>query len=147
MQLVRWNPMRGMFRWGRPMDRLFEDFFAPSTTDSAAAGLWSWEPKVDIAEKDGSIEITADLPGVDKKDLVLDLDGRVLTIKGERSSENEVKEENFYRRERTYGGFQRIFTLPTGVDPDAITANYKDGVLKVSIPKPAGQETKKIAVN
>jgi HSP20 family protein len=129
------------------MDRFFEDFFAPATAESAAAGPWAWEPKVDIADKDGHIEITADLPGVDKKDLVLDIDGRVLTLKGERSSENEVKKDNFYRQERSYGSFQRSFTLPTGVDSALITANYKDGVLKVSIPKAADQEIKKIAIN
>jgi HSP20 family protein len=139
--------MRTMFRWQRPMDRFFEDFLAPATADSDETGLWAWEPKVDIADKDGHIEITADLPGVDKKDLVLDIDGRVLTLKGERSSENEVKKDNFYRRERSYGSFQRSFTLPAGVDSAQITANYKDGVLKVSIPKPADQEIKKIAIN
>jgi HSP20 family protein len=85
------------------------------------------------------------LPGVDKKDIVVHVNGRFLTIKGERLSENEVKEDKYHRRERSYGKFERVFTLPE-VDPDKIKAGYKNGVLKIDIPKPGELKPKQITV-
>ncbi|OEU61091.1 MAG: hypothetical protein BA867_14070 [Desulfobacterales bacterium S5133MH16] len=94
---------------------------------------------------DNNIVIKSELPGVDKKDIVVHVNGRFLTIKGERLSENEVKEDKYHRRERSYGKFERVFTLPE-VDPDKIKAGYKNGVLKIDIPKPGEQKPKQITV-
>ncbi len=85
--------------------------------------------------------------GIDKEGIEIDVKDRVLTLKGERSSENEVKDDNYYRRERCVGKFERAFTLPADVDPDKIKADYKDGVLKVDIPKPEEKKPRQITIH
>jgi HSP20 family protein len=102
---------------------------------------------VDIYETDDAIVIKADLPGVTKEGISIDVKDRVLTIRGERSDEKEVKEEKFYRKERVYGKFQRAFNLPDTVDAETIDASFKDGVLKVEVPKPEQAKPKQIAVH
>jgi HSP20 family protein len=89
----------------------------------------------------------AELPGVEKDKIAIDVDGRILTLKGERISDSEVKEENYYRRERSYGRFQRSFTLPLETDSEKIKAEYKDGVLHLNIPKPESQKPKQITIS
>lgn len=147
MQLTRWNHRKDLFDFGRHVNSLWDDFFAPTRAREKEEGLWNWHPAVDIYENDDAIVVKAELPGVDKDKITVDLNANILTIRGERSSDNEVKEDNYYRRERTYGQFQRSFTLPAEVDPDAIKANYKDGVLKVEVPKPEASKPKQISVN
>ncbi len=147
MELMKWNPMRDIFDAHRRFDTLFNDFFAPARTASEEEGLWNWNPAVDVFDDDETIVVKAELPGVDKDQITVDVQGRILTLKGERSSDQEAKEKNYYRRERTYGRFERSFTLPAEVDPDAIKAEYKDGVLKVMVPKPEEQKPKQITVN
>lgn len=146
MQLVKWNPMRDMLGFNSPADRLFNDFFYPKRSGPKSQD-WGWNPRVDIYDEEGAIVLKAELPGVDKDAIVVDVKDRVLTLKGERSAENEVKEESYYRRERTFGSFERRFNLPDNVDPDRITADYKDGVLKVAIPKPEEAKPKQITVH
>ena len=107
----------------------------------------SWNPRVDIYEDEDAIVLKAELPGVKKDNIVVDVEGRVLTLKGERSSDNEVKEESYYRRERTFGSFERRFNLPDNVDPEKITADYKDGILKLGIPKPDENKPRQITVH
>jgi HSP20 family protein len=147
MDLMRWNPARDVFSWRNRMNRLFDDFFVPAQKEEEDGSLWSWNPAVDVLDKDDHLVITAEIPGVDKKDISVDVKDRVLTLRGERSSDNEVKEENFYRRERIYGKFERSFTLPAEIDPDSIKAEYKDGVLKIEVPKPEGHKPKQITVH
>ena len=89
----------------------------------------------------------AELPGVDKKDISIDLNGDTLTLKGERSSENEIKEDKYYHKERVYGNFERHFKLPENVDPEKITAEFKDGVLNIQIAKPELIKPKQITVH
>lgn len=91
--------------------------------------------------------IKAELPGVDKNDIKIDLKDRLLTLSGERTYDNEVKEENYYRRERSYGKFQRAFTLPTDVDSDKIKADFKDGVLEIEVPKPEEKKAKQVTIH
>jgi HSP20 family protein len=95
---------------------------------------------VDIYENEDSVVVKAELPGVDKKDIKVDLKDGVLTLTGERSHEKEVNEDKYYRKERAYGRFHRSFTVPAEIDPDKIKAEFKDGVLKVEIPKPEEQK-------
>jgi HSP20 family protein len=102
---------------------------------------------VDIYEEDDNIIVQAELPGVSKDGISVDVKDRVLTIKGERSADNEVNEDKYFRRERVYGQYKRAFTLPANVDPESVKAEYNDGVLKVLVPKPETQKPKQITVH
>jgi HSP20 family protein len=113
--------------------------------DDSNMGMWN--PAVDLYEKDEHFVIKAELPGVDKNNISIDLKDRMLTISGERSYDNEAKEENYYRRERSYGKFQRVFTLPAEVDSDKIRAEFKDGLLQVEVPKPEQQKPKQVTIH
>ena len=147
MNLVRWNPLREMTTMHNRLNRLVnEPFFRTHRFDDELSfGLWN--PAVDLYEKDDNFVIKAELPGVDKKDITIDLKDRVLTLSGERSYDNEVKEENYYRRERAYGKFQRVFTLPADVDSDKIKAEFKDGVLEIEVPKPEEKKAKQVTIH
>lgn len=146
MQLVKWNPMRDMLSFNNRADRIFNDFFYPSRGMQMSKDS-NWNPRVDIYEDEDAIVLKAELPGVEKDNIVVDVEGMVLTLKGERSSDNEVKEESYYRRERTFGSFERRFNLPDNVDPEKITADYKDGILKLGIPKPEENKPRQITVH
>ncbi len=147
MQLVRWNPGRDMFSLRNHMNSIFDGFFYPLSREDGRESMLNWNPIVDIYDNDDNIVLKVELPGIDKKDIVVDVNDMVLTLKGERSSDNEVKEDSYYRRERAFGRFERAFTLPSAVDSDKIKADYKDGVLKIDIPKPEEQKPKNITVN
>ena len=136
-----------MFNLRNRMNRIFNDFYYPVERKDDEASFWNWNPAVDIYEENDNIVVKAEIPGVDKKSINVDVKDRVLTIKGERSEDNEVNEERYYRRERTYGRFERAFTLPADVKTDEIKAEYKDGVLKVMVPKPEVQKPKQITIH
>ena len=146
MQLVKWNPMLDMLSFNNRADRMFNDFFYPSRSMQMSKDS-SWTPRVDIYEDEDAIVLKAELPGVEKDNIVVDVEGRVLTLKGKRLSDNEVKEESYYRRERTFGSFERRFNLPDHVEPEKITADYKDGILKLGIPKPEENKPRQITVH
>jgi HSP20 family protein len=147
MQLMKWNPTRDYFSLRRHMNGLFDDFFYPSRRTSDDKSLWSWNPAVDIYEDDDNIVVKAEIPGMDKESIDVDVKDRVLTIKGERSENHEVQEEHYYRKESSYGRFERAFTLPADVKTDEIKAEYKDGILKVMVPKPEAKKPKQITVH
>ena len=147
MELVRWNPIRDTFSLRNHMNRVFGDFYFPTNREEGDLPMWNWNPVVDVYDNDDNIVLKAEIPGIDKKDIEIDVKGRVLTLKGERSSDNEVKEDNYYRRERCFGKFERAFTLPVNVELDKIKANYKDGVLEIEIPKPEEKKPKQITVH
>jgi len=147
MHLVRFNPMRDLFRRENRMSHIFDDFFYPTHGGDETSSVWDWKPLVDIYDNDENIVIKAELPGTNKTDIKIDVKGRVLTLKGERSTENEVKEDRYHRRERACGKFERAFTLPAEVDPEEIKADYNDGVLKINIPKPKEHEPKQITIH
>lgn len=147
MELVRWRPARDLFGTGSGFGRFFDDFFAPARFETSASDAWNWQPVVDVYDKDDTIVIKAELPGVDKKDIHVDLKGRVLTLSGERTEEKEEKEDSYYRKERAYGKFVRTFNLAADVAPDKISATYKDGVLHVTIPKSEAHKPKQITVH
>jgi len=149
-----WQPFE---RLRREMDRLFDEFdwrspFRRSIFDMEP--LWrrelSWAaaPAVDIVEKDKAYEVTAELPGMDESNIAVKLANDVLTIKGEKKEEKEEKKKDYYLSERRYGSFERRFQVPKGVDTGKIEANFKKGVLTVTLPKSAEAqaEVKKIAV-
>lgn len=145
MQLIRFNPIRDIFSIRNRNKNM--DLFSPILWGDEKFPVWNWRPVVDIYDDENRVVINAELPGIDKKDIVIDVKDRLLTLKGERSTEKEVKEDKYHRRERAYGKFKRVFSLPAEVDPDKIKANFKDGILKIDIPKPKEQKPKKIAVN
>jgi HSP20 family protein len=146
MNLTRWNPWRDATTLQHQINRLFDD----SMIRAAGADddfMGTWYPVVDLFEKDDSFVFKAELPGLKKEDISIDLKDRVLTLKGERRYENEVKEENYFRRERSYGKFQRAFRLPAEIDPDKIKAEFKDGLLEIEVPKPEEHKPKAITIH
>jgi HSP20 family protein len=147
MNLVKWNPMREMETLHNRINRLFDGSFFPALSLDDGMNLSNWRPVVDIYENEDTVVLKAELPGVDKKDIKMDLKDGVLTLSGERSHEKEVKEEHYYRKERAFGSFHRSFSVPAEIDPDTIKAEFKDGVLKVEIPKPEEKKPKKITVH
>jgi HSP20 family protein len=147
MDLIQWNPLSEMVCLRERMNRLFDDswFRTDGYGDDVAMGMWS--PAVDMFAKDDHLVIKAELPGMEKKDINLDLKDGVLTLRGERKHENEIKDENFYRREMSYGKFVRTFSLPSDVDPDKIKAEFQNGLLTIEVPKPEQHKPKQITVN
>jgi|SRR4029079_19290365 HSP20 family protein len=129
----------------REIDRLFEDFTRGLPT-FAGNGATALVPSMDVSETDKEIEITAELPGLEEKDVQINLSDNFLTIRGEKRAEKEQKDKNYRLVERSYGSFERTLELPEGVSSDAIKANITKGVLKVTIPKPAPAQAKKIEV-
>lgn len=122
------------------LNRLFEPF-AEETLP-----LTTWVPACDIYETDKEIVVKAELPGLKKEDVFVSIENNVLMIRGERKFEEEVKRENFHRVERTYGEFLRSFTLPTFIDANKILAEFKDGLLMVTLPKREEAKPKQIEV-
>jgi len=131
----------------REIDRLFDDFTRGfSTLSMMPAPGGKLMPVTDVTETDKEIEINAELPGLEEKDLQINLSDNVLTIKGEKKAEKERKEKDFRMVERSYGAFERTIELPEGVNPDSIKATIAKGVLTVTVPKPAPAQAKTIEV-
>ena len=142
MRLVRYNPFNELDFWNTSFNRFFND------TTGTVPKTQAWSPKVDIVEKDGQVIISAELAGMDKKDIQVNVEDRVLTISGERKVEEENRKDNYYRKERSYGSFKRAFTLSDDLITDEINADYKDGILTVTLKKDVEKETvKQIAIN
>lgn len=134
MNLVKWNPAKELLSLNRRLQNLLDDdFFRFPAFFSDEEKMWA--PMVDIYEDEKEIVLKAELPEVDAKDVDIKLEDSYLTLKGERKFDKEVKKENFYRLERSYGSFKRQFNLPSYVDRDKVKASYKDGVLKIQLPK------------
>jgi len=134
------------------MNRLFDDSFRTGTAGGSARAEddWalggSWAPSVDIYEQANTIVVKAELPGVDPKDIDIRVENNTLTLRGERKLDQEVKRDDYHRVERSYGQFSRSFTLPNTVNTEKIQAEYKDGVLKVALPKREEAKPKQIQV-
>jgi HSP20 family protein len=146
MAIVRWNPFQDLVSLQERMNRLFEQTLDRSRGEREGMVAGTWAPAVDIYETPDSIVLQAELPGLSKDDIDIQVRDNVLTLKGERRSEKEIKEGNYLRVERAYGGFQRAFTLPAAVQADKIRAVFKDGVLDVSIPKAEEAKPKQIKI-
>jgi HSP20 family protein len=128
------------------MDRFWQTFMQ-APWRFRALGRQRIMPALDVFEKEGKLQINAELPGMTDKDIEIEVAGDALTISGEKRDEREVKEDNYYRSERSYGSFRRQVALPAGADTDHVEATFKDGVLKIAIPvKAAETSAKKIAV-
>jgi HSP20 family protein len=147
MNLIKWSPWHEMPSLQHRINRFLEDAWAGAPTRGEDFSLAEWNPAVDIYEDADTIVIKAELPGVDKQDIAVDLKDDVLSLRGERNYQNEVKEDHYYRKERASGSFSRRFTLPAGMNPETIKADYQDGVLTVTIPKPEERKPKQITVH
>lgn len=144
MTLIRWNPARQrMMPTEVEWDRLMRDFVGDRLEDTE---LTNWTPAVDITEDNDSFVVTADLPGLTKKDISINIKENMLTISGERKSEIKDEKRNYCRTERRYGTFKRSFQLTDQVLADKITATFKDGVLTVDVPKAEEVKPKEIEI-
>jgi HSP20 family protein len=143
MALVRYEPTNLFDQFNNEINR----FLNVAPRQRAANQDRNWMPAVDIREEDDRFVLSADIPGVERKDVEVTMEDGVLTIKGERHAETEEKREGFHRRERVHGTFMRQFTLPDTVNADNISATVKEGVLHIEIPKQAKPEPRRITVN
>jgi len=123
------------------IDRMFDNFFRGFGLAPFGETMSIFCPNIDVVENDDNYEVTAELPGIDENDINLSLDSNTLTISGEKKQETEDKGRDYYRMERSYGSFQRSIPLPPNIESDQIDANFKKGILTVTLPKTA--ETKK----
>jgi HSP20 family protein len=152
--LTRWEPFGGLRRRSdffgdltdmqQEMNRLFDEFFGERR---AGVTEGQWMPAVDVSETDTELMVRAELPGMTHDDIEVNLQDNVLTLKGEKKQEKKEDKENFHRLERSYGSFTRSFSLPAGVTQEDIKASFKDGILKVSLPKTEEVKPKKIAIS
>jgi len=138
------SPFRDFERMRRDMDRLWESFFERGVRRREDDG--EWLPSLDVAETKNEIVVKAEVPGLDPKDIDISLSDGLLTIKGEKKQEREEKEENYHLVERSYGAFTRSIQLPKEVQRDKISASYKNGVLKVTLPKSEEAKKKEVKI-
>jgi HSP20 family protein len=147
MTLVRWDPARELDLLQTDMNRLFDAFFQTRGSGRApSAAPNRWVPAMDLTETEGELVLRADLPGLRREDVEIEVKDDVLTVSGERKSEHQDKGEGFYRVERSFGRFSRSLDLPSGVDASAVKAEFGDGVLEVRIPKPVEARPTKIEI-
>jgi HSP20 family protein len=141
--IARLEPFRGISTLQDQFNRLFNESFRNSGEESA---LTTWAPAVDIYETPNELVVKADLPDVNEKNIDVRVENNLLTIRGERKFEKSVSEENFLRVERTYGAFSRSFSLPNTLNAEAIGAEYKNGVLTVTLPKREESKPRQVKV-
>lgn len=142
-----YSPFASMRRLMEEFDRMFEGFaggerlsdvFAP--TEAGLMSTAAWSPQLEVMDRDGRLEVRADLPGVKPEEVKVNVEDDILTISGERKHEHETKEGGVYHCERSYGSFQRSIRLPEGVDPSSVDARFENGVLEISMPMPKARE-------
>jgi HSP20 family protein len=159
MSLIKRNPTLGMTRWNREypafrgiqslqndMNRIFDEFFRGDILANDSFLMRDWSPAVDIVENNDSYLLKAELPGMNKDDVKITLENNLLTIRGEKKNEYEKKEGNYHQVERSYGSFERTFTIPGSVKANDIDAQYKDGILSLMLPKMEEAKPKMIDV-
>lgn len=147
--IVRFDPFEDVVRLQREVNRLFEDNTRVRGRDGGAelASARSWAPPVDIVEDQNEIIVRAELPGLKQEDIDIELTGDTLVIKGERKFEDTERKDNYVRVERSYGAFQRVFTVGVPVEHNGVTASYKEGILEVRLPKSEATKPKKVQVS
>ena len=143
--LTRWEPFREFSTLQDRINRLFRESYAGDRDESLSTS--SFAPAVDVYEDEHKVALKIEVPGIDEKDIDVQVENNTLTVHGERKIEKEEKEENYRRVERQYGSFTRTFTLPQTVDTENVSATYDKGVLKISLPKKAEAKPKQIKVN
>jgi HSP20 family protein len=151
-ELAPWRPFADLTGWERDMERMMDNFFDrrmrpwwPERWFRTEGSLTN-VPALDIFEEKDDLVVKAELPGMEKDDVEVNLTDHTLTIKGEKKKEDEVKEEKYYRSERSYGSFVRTLQLPADVQADKVKASFKNGILEVRLPKTEEAKTKEIKV-
>jgi HSP20 family protein len=144
------TPFEFMRRFGEEMDKLVGDFdfgrgWLPPALARGVPGLWA--PQIEMFEQDGELIVRADLPGLTKDDVDVEIDNDAITIEGERRSEQDENRDGFYRTERSYGKFYRRLPLPDGVESENANATFRDGVLEITMDVPKRTESKPRKVN
>jgi HSP20 family protein len=143
MALVRWDPARGLDTFHTDINRVFDTFFGGLTANGA---MRRWVPAMDLVETDDHLVLRADLPGLDKDDVNIEVNDGILTVSGERKAEHEETKNGYHRVERAYGGFSRSLSLPQGIDAEQVQADFDKGVLEVRIPKPAERKPHRVQI-
>lgn len=147
MALIRREPVRELSSLQNEMNRLFGSFFeTPAGNGSDANTPPAVDSGDDLVETDDHFVLRADLPGLTQQDVNIELEDRVLSVSGERTTEQESRDNGYYRLERGFGAFSRSLTLPKGVDPGAVQADFENGVLEVRIPKPEEKKPQRVAI-
>ena len=147
MALVRWDPARELDTFQSDMNRLFDSFFGRREGASGNSyGSRRWVPPMDLVETEDDLVLRADLPGVDRDDIQIEVKDRVLTVAGERKAQHESKREGFHRVERAFGRFARSIELPEGIAAGDVRADFDRGVLEVRIPKPEERRPTRIEI-
>ncbi len=137
MTLVKFRPAHELSNVEKRLKKFFEDFDSPFSGDWGVKpfGSNAFTPRVDVTEDKDNLFVHAEVPGVDKNDIKINIVGDILTISGEKNSEQKDENKNYYRIERNFGSFSRSFTLPSEVVVDKISADYNNGVLNITLPK------------
>ena len=147
MTIVKWDPFRNVAALQDRINRIFDESFSRTADVDDDISMSAWKPSVDIYETDEAIFLKAELPGIKKEDVSVEIKDNVLTLRGERVEDKEIKEGSYFRKERCFGTFSRAFNLQHRVQPDKIKAKFKDGILEIEIPKPEEEKPKQITVN
>ena len=146
MAFVRFEPFSGQMVAPNQFERFLREAFSPATGEGEVSTR-TWAPPVDIYENGDNLVLKAELPGVNPDEVEIRVEDNTLYLKGERKFEKDVKEQNYHRVERSYGTFTRTFSLPNSIDADKVAANYKDGVLTLTMPKKEEAKPKTIKIN
>jgi HSP20 family protein len=144
MALVRWEPFREVNTLQREMNRLFEDFMTPLTREN---GGLTFAPAVEMQETEDAVQVKLEVPGMEAKDLDIQVTNESVSISGERKSETKTEEKGVTRTEFRYGKFQRVIAMPTRIDNQNVKAEYRDGVLNLTLPKAEEEKRKVVKVN
>lgn len=147
MAIVRWDPFRDLISIQERMNRLFDQTLGRTRAEEEGIAASAWAPSVDIYETPDRVVMKAELPGLTREDVEINVRDNTLSLRGERKFEKDVREENYLRIERAYGSFQRSFTLPATIQQDKIKAVFKDGVLEVTLPKAEEARPKQIKID
>ena len=147
MNLVKWDPFVELEDVTKHLNLIFGKFPARAETGSEVLDMADWAPTVDITETDSAYMINGEIPGVNKEDVKVTIENGMVTMRGERKHEKEEKDKKFHRIERSYGSFMRSFRVPDDVDENAVKAEFKDGVINVTLPKSGKSKAKSINVS
>jgi len=147
MTIVRYDPFRDLRTLQEEVNRLFSTNLTRAFDDDQGIGRGAWAPSVDIYENKDQIVLEAELPGMNQDDFDLSVENNVITLRGERKFEKTEETDNYHRVERSYGAFTRSFTLPQTVSPEGATAEYNNGVLRVTLPKREETKARRIQVS
>lgn len=143
----RWDPFGGVSDIQGEVNRLFDSFFGRPTAVATGSGVRVWAPVLDMHETKDDLILNFELPGISEKDVSLSITGDLLTLKGERAFNRDVKEDSYHHVERAYGKFERSVPLPMPVQPEKVKATYRDGMLEVRLPKADEVKPKEIKID